>query len=116
MCGDSSDYKKVRKRCFLKKLTDLFFYGFAVKNLLSTFIFKSVSQDALTDFSEAHYLVRLVTRARVWRVIVQLQRSVLSDASRVELAQRRHERGTRHRLRDVRSLPQVKLAQDLLFG
>ncbi len=48
MCGDSSDYKKVRKRCFLKKLTDLFFYGFAVKNLLSTFIFKSVSQDALT--------------------------------------------------------------------
>ncbi len=46
----SSDYKKVRKRWFFKNLwlngslwnQKWFFYGIAVKNLLSTFIFKSV--------------------------------------------------------------------------
>ncbi len=39
----SSDYKKLRKRWFFKEpLTEWFFYGIAVKNLLSTFIFKSV--------------------------------------------------------------------------
>ncbi len=40
----SSDYKKERKRWFFKEpLTEWFFYGIAVKKLLSTFIFKSVS-------------------------------------------------------------------------
>ncbi len=35
--------KKVRKRRLFKEhLTERFFYGIAVKNLLSTFIFKSV--------------------------------------------------------------------------
>ncbi len=44
----SSDYKKVRERWFFKDLNGSlwkqkwFFYGIAVKNLLSTFIFKSV--------------------------------------------------------------------------
>ncbi len=39
----SSDYKKLRKRWFFKEpLTEWFFYGIAVKNLSSTFIFKSV--------------------------------------------------------------------------
>ncbi len=39
----SSDYKKVGKRWFFKEpLAKWFFYGIVVKNLLSTFIFKSV--------------------------------------------------------------------------
>ncbi len=39
----SSDYKKVGKRWFFKEpLAKWFFYGIFVKNLLSTFIFKSV--------------------------------------------------------------------------
>ncbi len=45
----TSDYKKVRRRFFKEPLTEWFsvepkmvFYGIAVKNLLSTFIFKSV--------------------------------------------------------------------------
>ncbi len=48
----SSDYKKVRKRWFYKELLTgslwnqkRFFYGIAVKNLLSTFIFKSVGEN-----------------------------------------------------------------------
>ncbi len=46
----SSDYKKVRKRWFFKEpLTEWFFYGIAVKNCLSTFIFKSVSLEQNTD-------------------------------------------------------------------
>lgn len=87
-------------------------YNELFKDALKT----SYKLNALTDISEADYLVCLVIRAGVWHVIVQFQRSVLSEAARVELAQRRHERGPRHRLRDVRPLPQVKLVQDLLLG
>ncbi len=42
---DSLDYKKEKKRWFFKEpLTEWFFYGITVKNLLSTFIFKRVAQ------------------------------------------------------------------------